>query len=191
MGVGWTTIVAHQRRQQRRALSICSRQKSCRGRAQSRYGGAMDDYIARRPERRSATTTEPLWREVLGARLRRLRKLRNLTLTQLARHAGLSPQYLSEIERGRKEPSSEMIAAISGALGISLLDLTVQVTDELHRATRTFVDLARTATDSSVVLLEEVPDGELSYPTPNLTAVSSAAWELASNRPTEQLSLVA
>ena len=60
---------------------------------------------------------EPLWREVLGSRLRALRADRDETLAQTAERAGISPQYLSEIERGRKEPSSEMIAALAGALG--------------------------------------------------------------------------
>lgn len=82
---------------------------------------------------------EPLWREVLGARLRRLRKHQQLTLHDLAAAAGLSPQYLSEIERGRKEPSSEMIAAIAGALGIGLVDLTLEVADELRRDTLSFI----------------------------------------------------
>ena len=51
---------------------------------------------------------------------------------ETAARAGISPQYLSEIERGLKEPSSEMIAAIAGALGITLLDLTRQVADDLR-----------------------------------------------------------
>jgi transcriptional regulator with XRE-family HTH domain len=45
----------------------------------------------------------------------------------------VSPQYLSEIERGRKEPSSEMIAALAGALGITLTGLTEQVAGDLRR----------------------------------------------------------
>ncbi|HEU4850274.1 MAG TPA: helix-turn-helix transcriptional regulator [Terrimesophilobacter sp.] len=76
---------------------------------------------------------EPLWRDVLGRRLRTLRERRAQTLTETARRAGISPQYLSEIERGLKEPSSEMIAAVAGALGATLIDLTVQVTDDLRR----------------------------------------------------------
>ena len=62
---------------------------------------------------------EPLWREVLGRRLRALRLDRQETLAETAARAGMSPQYLSEIERGRTEPSSEMIAALAGALGSS------------------------------------------------------------------------
>ena len=74
---------------------------------------------------------EPLWREVLGELLRRLRHDRGLTLGEIADRAGLSPQYLSEIERGLKEPSSEMIEAVAGALGVTLVDLTLAVAETL------------------------------------------------------------
>jgi DNA-binding XRE family transcriptional regulator len=77
---------------------------------------------------------EPLWREVLGRRLRALRHEQGEKLTETASRAGISPQYLSEVERGRKEPSSEMIAAVAGALGVTLIDLTEQVADELRRS---------------------------------------------------------
>jgi DNA-binding XRE family transcriptional regulator len=77
---------------------------------------------------------EPLWREALGERLRSLRLQQRETLSQTAARAGISPQYLSEIERGRKEPSSEMIAALAGALDITLTGLTEQVASDLrHR----------------------------------------------------------
>jgi len=76
---------------------------------------------------------EPLWREVLGRRLRLLRQEQQETLSETAARAGISPQYLSEIERGRKEPSSEMIAALAGALGTTLIDLTEQVATDLRR----------------------------------------------------------
>ncbi|RDI63784.1 helix-turn-helix domain-containing protein [Nocardia pseudobrasiliensis] len=79
---------------------------------------------------------EPLWREVLGSRLRTLRQQQRETLVETAGRAGVSPQYLSEIERGRKEPSSEMIAALAGALGTSLGGLTEQVADDLRRRRR-------------------------------------------------------
>src|SRR5215831_17231165 len=76
---------------------------------------------------------EPLWREVLGRRLRALRQEQQETLSETAARAGISPQYLSEIERGRKEPSSEMIAALAGALGTTLIDLTEHVAGDLRR----------------------------------------------------------
>src|SRR6202045_735987 len=86
--------------------------------------------VARSQEPRPA---EPLWREGLGQRLGALRLGQRETLSQTAGRAGISPQYLSEVERGRKEPSSEMIAALAGALGTTLTVLTAQVAGELRR----------------------------------------------------------
>jgi len=77
------------------------------------------------------TAPEPLWREALGDRLRHRRHARGETLTETATRAGLSPQYLSEVERGIKEPSSEMIAAMAGALGVTLFELTLEVAKDL------------------------------------------------------------
>ncbi len=70
---------------------------------------------------------------MLGQRLRALRQEQRETLSETAGRAGISPQYLSEIERGRKEPSSEMIAALAGALDTSLIELTEQVAGDLRR----------------------------------------------------------
>ncbi len=84
-------------------------------------------------EQPSSGPPEPLWREVLGQRLRTLRLDQQETLAETAGRAGISPQYLSEIERGRKEPSSEMIAALAGALGTTLTVLTGQVSSDLRR----------------------------------------------------------
>ncbi len=81
---------------------------------------------------RPARDPEPLWRDALGDVLRRLRHERRERLADTARRAGVSPQYLSEVERGLKEPSSEMIAAIAGALGVTLVDLTVAVAEDLR-----------------------------------------------------------
>ena len=76
---------------------------------------------------------EPLWREALGHRLRTLRREQSETLSETAARAGISPQYLSEIERGRKEPSSETIAALAGALDLTLTELTEQVAGDLRQ----------------------------------------------------------
>lgn len=86
------------------------------------------------PSPRTPRQPEPLWRELLGAELRRLRHERGDTLTETAEAAGVSPQYLSEMERGLKEPSSEMIAAVAGALDSSLLELTSAVAQGLRPA---------------------------------------------------------
>jgi transcriptional regulator with XRE-family HTH domain len=75
---------------------------------------------------------EPLWREALGDRLRGIRHDRGERLADTAERAGVSPQYLSEIERGLKEPSSEMIAAVAGALEVTLVDLTAAVAEDLR-----------------------------------------------------------
>lgn len=87
------------------------------------------------PETRDLDGPEPLWRPLLGRQLRWLRLQRGETLAETARRAGVSPQYLSEVERGIKEPSSEMVAAIAGALGATLLDLTSAIAWELTAAT--------------------------------------------------------
>jgi transcriptional regulator with XRE-family HTH domain len=94
---------------------------------------------------------EPLWREVLGRRLRALRTERWETLAQTAERAGISPQYLSEIERGRKEPSSEMIAALAGALGISVADLMAGAAADL-RHDASIVALAAVSTAGTAQL---------------------------------------
>lgn len=82
-----------------------------------------------------ARQPEPLWRDVLGERLRRIRHERGERLADTAERAGVSPQYLSEIERGRKEPSSEMIAAVAGALEVTIVDLTAAIADDLRART--------------------------------------------------------
>jgi transcriptional regulator with XRE-family HTH domain len=74
---------------------------------------------------------EPLWREVVGTQLREERRRRGDRIVDVAERAGVSPQYLSEIERGRKDPSSEVLAALAGALGLRVLDLTQRSTSRL------------------------------------------------------------
>jgi transcriptional regulator with XRE-family HTH domain len=69
---------------------------------------------------------------MLGDQLRQLRHGRGATLGETAIRAGVSPQYLSEMERGVKDPSSEMIAAVAGALDVTLVDLTLAVAESLQ-----------------------------------------------------------
>lgn len=94
---------------------------------------------------------EPLWREVLGSRLRALRTDRDETLAQTAERAGISPQYLSEVERGRKEPSSEMIAALAGALGLTVADLMAGAAEDLRRTAGTLVAVTSVTTSTAVI----------------------------------------
>jgi transcriptional regulator with XRE-family HTH domain len=74
-----------------------------------------------------------LLRRVIGGVLRRVRLRQGRTLREVAQAAGVSLPYLSEVERGRKEASSEVLAAICRALGINLSDLLEQARDELRR----------------------------------------------------------
>ncbi|SIN32193.1 helix-turn-helix domain-containing protein [Micromonospora cremea] len=74
-----------------------------------------------------------LLRRVIGGVLRRHRQRQGRTLRDLAQSAGVSVPYLSEVERGRKEASSEVLAAICRALGISLSDLLGEARDDMRR----------------------------------------------------------
>lgn len=76
---------------------------------------------------------EPLWRDVVGEALRRERLEQARTLREVAAAARMSMPYLSEIERGRKEASSEVLAAAARALGISLAELLARAQGELLR----------------------------------------------------------
>jgi transcriptional regulator with XRE-family HTH domain len=71
--------------------------------------------------------SRPLLRTMLGDVLRRTRLEQDRTLADVARHASVSMPYLSELERGRKEASSEVLAAVCDALRIELSDLLTEV----------------------------------------------------------------
>ncbi|ACQ81943.1 transcriptional regulator, XRE family [Beutenbergia cavernae DSM 12333] len=71
----------------------------------------------------TAPTVGSAWRHAIGRLLRRRREQLGLRLVDVAVRAGVSAQYLSEVERGRKEPSSEVLAAVTTALGLTLVDL--------------------------------------------------------------------
>src|SRR3954449_1638498 len=70
---------------------------------------------------------EPLWRQSVGRQLREERQSSGKRLVDVAEEAGVSPQYLSEVERGLKDPSSELLAAMAGALGLSVAGLSSRV----------------------------------------------------------------
>lgn len=78
---------------------------------------------------------EPLWRDLVGDVLRRERLAQERTLKDVADAARISMPYLSEVERGRKEASSEVLAAAARALGLGLGDLLARAHDELTRTT--------------------------------------------------------
>ena len=72
-----------------------------------------------------------VFREVLGAELRRVRQLQGRTLRDVSAAASVSLGYLSEVERGEKEASSEMLIAICGALGVRLSVVLATVADDI------------------------------------------------------------
>jgi transcriptional regulator with XRE-family HTH domain len=73
----------------------------------------------------------PLLRTMLGDVLRRARLAQRRTLADVARAARVSMPYLSEVERGRKEASSEVLAAICEALRMDLSDVLAEVGRDL------------------------------------------------------------
>lgn len=73
-----------------------------------------------------------LLREAIGGTIRRARTERRRTLRDVSREARVSLGYLSEIERGRKEPSSELLAAVCEALDLPLSELLDEVADALR-----------------------------------------------------------
>lgn len=76
--------------------------------------------------------SEPLLRELFGEILRRKRAERGRTLRDIADAAGVSLAYVSEVERGQKEASSEILNAVCGALDITMLDLVRSAHQDLE-----------------------------------------------------------
>src|SRR6266513_3596648 len=66
-------------------------------------------------------------RQVLGAMLRARREAGGRTLSEVAAEAGLSPAHLSEVERGRKEVSTERLLAVAHALGARPADIYAEL----------------------------------------------------------------
>ncbi|MCX4473812.1 helix-turn-helix domain-containing protein [Micromonospora sp. NBC_01655] len=75
-----------------------------------------------------------LLRRVIGDALRARRQGQHRTLREVSSAANVSLGYLSEIERGQKEPSSELLAAICDALGARLSELLRDVSDTVALA---------------------------------------------------------
>lgn len=72
-----------------------------------------------------------LLREAIGDRLRHARTNQRRTLREVSRSARVSLGYLSEVERGRKEASSELLAAICDALELPLSELLFNVAADM------------------------------------------------------------
>ncbi|MGB3184319.1 MAG: helix-turn-helix transcriptional regulator [Ornithinimicrobium sp.] len=86
------------------------------------------------PLRHSPATKvpEPLWRVAVGKEVRAERHRRGMRISDVAERAGISPQYLSEVERGAKDASSEVLSAIAGALDLQVADLAARASHSLR-----------------------------------------------------------
>jgi transcriptional regulator with XRE-family HTH domain len=85
-----------------------------------------------------------LFRRLLGDVLRDQRMRRGMTLREVSKEARVSLGYISEIERGQKEASSELLASLCGALEVPLSDVLREVSDAV-------------AVEESAAALETVP----------------------------------
>jgi transcriptional regulator with XRE-family HTH domain len=91
----------------------------------------------------------PLVREVVGDVLRRARMSQGRTLREVSDAARVSLGYLSEVERGRKEPSSELLTAICDALEVPLSSLLTDAGERMAREER--ASAAQTAMEAADV----------------------------------------
>lgn len=68
----------------------------------------------------------------VGRRLRRIRLARQLTLSKVAKAAGISEGFLSQIERGVGNASIATLRSVAGVLGVEMRDLFDESTDQRH-----------------------------------------------------------
>jgi transcriptional regulator with XRE-family HTH domain len=101
-----------------------------------------------------------LLRRVIGDALRARRQGQHRTLREVSTAANVSLGYLSEIERGQKEASSELLAAICDALGARLSEVLGEVSDTLSLA------------EGMEGVLTQVDDKSVSAPAPVKTDAS-------------------
>ncbi|HET9654949.1 MAG TPA: helix-turn-helix transcriptional regulator [Kineosporiaceae bacterium] len=92
----------------------------------------------------------PVLRQVVGDTLRAQRMRQGRTLREVSASARVSLGYLSEVERGQKEPSSELLASICGALEVPLSSVLRVVTER--------VAAAESLTMSDMRVPDTVPD---------------------------------
>jgi transcriptional regulator with XRE-family HTH domain len=90
-----------------------------------------------------------LLREVIGDVLRRARTSQGRTLREVSDSARVSLGYLSEVERGRKEASSELLTAICGALDVPLSEVLTDAGRQLAREERAEVGVSAANIDVS------------------------------------------
>jgi transcriptional regulator with XRE-family HTH domain len=77
-----------------------------------------------------------LFRRLLGDVLRHERMQRGMTLREVSAEARVSLGYISEIERGQKEASSELLSSLCAALDLPLSDVLREVSDAVAHEER-------------------------------------------------------
>lgn len=85
-------------------------------------------------ERKVKDTKMVLLRHEIGDVLRDVRQRQGRTLREVSHHARVSLGYLSEVERGQKEASSELLSSICSALNIPLSLMLREVSDRMAEA---------------------------------------------------------
>ena len=99
-----------------------------------------------------------LLREVIGDVLRRARISQGRTLREVSDAARVSLGYLSEVERGRKEASSELLSAICGALDVPLSRVLSDAGDDMaHEERDAFVPETASAAHIDVATKVVIP----------------------------------
>jgi transcriptional regulator with XRE-family HTH domain len=115
----------------------------------------------------------PVLRQVIGETLRALRMRQRRTLREVSSRARVSLGYLSEVERGQKEASSELLAAICSALDVELSDLFLEVSDTLRREEKRVL-VGRVATMPAPVGSARISQAPASGSTPQARASVAA-----------------
>ena len=103
-----------------------------------------------------------LLRRVIGDALRARRQGQHRTLREVSTAANVSLGYLSEIERGQKEASSELLAAICEALGARLSEVLGEVSDTLALAEGMESVLTPMSPEQVEAPVRKVADGNVS-----------------------------
>jgi transcriptional regulator with XRE-family HTH domain len=93
----------------------------------------------------------PLMREVIGDVLRRARTSQGRTLREVSDSARVSLGYLSEVERGRKEPSSELLNAICDALQVPLSTVLTGAGERMASEERAAYTASTTAASGATI----------------------------------------
>ena len=79
---------------------------------------------------------QPLLREAFGATIREYRMDSGKTLRQVSADARMALGYLSEVERGQKEPSSEVLASLCDAMGLTMAQLLAGASARMQPPTK-------------------------------------------------------